>query len=366
MTYNKILKQRRQALQLSIQDISSQTRLAPNYIQALEENHLEVFQGDVSYIRYFVQAYCEAIGVNYAAISDEVETVLAAYSRQYAAYTQAQEPQAAPKAEKAAPAAQKKRTTTKAKSKKNKNLNKNKLVRSIQKMNRSKHAHVYQLIACGVVVVLFLSIVNAGLSYRTNKRLAQEEAQRQTEIKQKEKETAQLANQKKTSDSESSKTVKLKASDKDNNVYEVSGIVGHSDEVTVTVTLPEDSTVAVYKDDELITDDADKVYSGTFKQTFKVEDACLIQVEIGTYSNNKIRLNGKSVSFSKANWTEGTSAVLYFDILDKNGKSSEKDTDSSTTDSSQDESADTSYDASYDQSYDASYGTGEDYTGETY
>ena len=92
MTYNKILKQRRQALQLSIQDISSQTRLAPNYIQALEENHLEVFQGDVSYIRYFVQAYCEAIGVNYAAISDEVETVLAAYSRQYAAYTQAQEP----------------------------------------------------------------------------------------------------------------------------------------------------------------------------------------------------------------------------------------------------------------------------------
>ena len=40
MTYNKILKQRRQALQLSIQDISSQTRLAPNYIQALEENHL--------------------------------------------------------------------------------------------------------------------------------------------------------------------------------------------------------------------------------------------------------------------------------------------------------------------------------------
>ena len=92
----------------------------------------------------------------------------------------------------------------------------------------------------------------------------------------------------------------------------------------------------------------------------------LIQVEIGTYSNNKIRLNGKSVSFSKANWTEGTSAVLYFDILDKNGKSSEIDTDSSTTDSSQDESADTSYDASYDQSYDASYGTGEDYTGETY
>lgn len=54
-------------------------------------------------------------------------------------------------------------------------------------MNRSKHAHVYQLIACGVVVVLFLSIVNAGLSYRTNKRLAQEEAQRQTEIKQKKK-----------------------------------------------------------------------------------------------------------------------------------------------------------------------------------
>ena len=168
-----------------------------------------------------------------------------------------------------------------------------------------------------------------GVSYANNRRLAAEEAQRQAEIKQKEKQTEQLAKQK-TTQEETNNEITLTATDKDNNAYEVSNVVEGSQKLQLTITLPSDSTVAVYKDDELVNSSADKEYSGTFKQTISVDSACLIQVEIGTYDNNKIRLNGKSVSFSKTNWDKGTPAVLYFEVTTSNSTDS---TDSSTTES---------------------------------
>lgn len=335
MTYYKILKERRLALQLSIQDIYMQTGLDKDFIQAIEENDLDAFKGDLSYIRYFTKKYCEIIGVNYEAITNDVEANLLAYQ---ASLTKEQEneKEAVEEASHESP-----KKVHQAKSKKRKPYSKNKWVRMVQKMNRSKYAHIYQIVAAGLCILLVLSIINAGLSWRSNQRLAAEEKARQSEIKKKEKETAQLANQKDSTDSSSSSNVKLTATDKDNNVYELSGVVGDSNEVSISITLPEDSTVAVYKDDELVTDNADKVYSGTFSQTVKVDSACMLQIEIGTLSSNKIRINGKSLSFSKTNWTEGSSAVIYLDVLDEDGQSAQDTSDSSD--------ASTYY--SYDESY---------------
>ena len=56
MAYYHILKERRTNLKLSIQDVSNQTRLAPQYIQAIEEHNLDVFSDDFSFVRYFVHA----------------------------------------------------------------------------------------------------------------------------------------------------------------------------------------------------------------------------------------------------------------------------------------------------------------------
>lgn len=346
MTYNQILKQRRQALQLSIQDIQMQTNLDANFVQAIEENNLEKFKGDISYIRYFTKQYCEIIGVNYEAISPDVEANLAAYSSRITS-----QPVKKPVTKTTTSTntnSKKNLNRKKSKKKSKKSYSKNKYVQFVQKLFRSKYGHIYQIVAAGLAIILVLSIVNAGLSWRSNRRLAQEEQERQTEIKQKEKETAQLANQKDSTDSSSSSNVKLTATDKDNNVYSVSGVVGDANEVTITITLPSDSTVAIYKDDELVTDNADKTYSGTFKKTIKASEACLLQVEIGTFSTNKVRLDGKSVSFSKTNWTEGSPAVFYFDILDADGNSSQDSTTSSSSTSTTDTSdASTYYDYDY-------------------
>ena len=82
MAYYHILRQRRQDLNLSIEYVSSQTRLAPQYIQAIEQHNLDVFSDDFSFVRYFVHAYCDAIGVNWVVIKDEVDADINAYARQ--------------------------------------------------------------------------------------------------------------------------------------------------------------------------------------------------------------------------------------------------------------------------------------------
>lgn len=330
VTYYQILKQRRLALGLSIENISQQTRLAPQYIEAIEENHLEVFKDDYSFIRYFTQSYCEAIGVNWQAIQPQAEANLSAYETARKQQMAAAKPK--PKATTSSSSSkkqQKKPARTKAKKVKKKPSLFARFKTWNAKMNRSSHARTYHIVVGVIAVVLVLSLFNMGVSYANNKRLAAEEKARQATIANKEKQTEQLAKQKVTQET-TQNDITLTATDKENNAYEVGNVVEGSKKLTLTITLPTESTVAVYKDDTLVNSSADKKYSGTFKQTIDVDSATLIQVEIGTYSNNKIRLNGKSVTFSKTNWEKGTPAVLYFEVKDSTATTS-SNSDSTTT-----------------------------------
>ncbi len=74
MVYYQILKQRRLALNLSIQQMAQQTRLKPEYIRALEEHDLNAF-GDqgLPYVPVLVEGYCDALGVNWNVIAKEVQ-----------------------------------------------------------------------------------------------------------------------------------------------------------------------------------------------------------------------------------------------------------------------------------------------------
>lgn len=73
MRYYQILKERRLALNLSIHQVSQQTRLKPEYVRAIEENQLDLFgEKGLFYLPSLVQNYCEAIGVNWNVIEREV------------------------------------------------------------------------------------------------------------------------------------------------------------------------------------------------------------------------------------------------------------------------------------------------------
>ncbi|MDO4673440.1 MAG: helix-turn-helix domain-containing protein, partial [Porphyromonadaceae bacterium] len=186
MTYYQILRQRRIDLNLSIQDVSSQTRLAPEYIQAIELNNLEVFSDDFSFVRYFVRAYCDAIGVNWQAISAQVDANIRAYAHQRnMALTQAQQ-----KMVNTMPSAQGQRT---------KRSSKNKLQKRVTKISRnlnwSRQKLMRTLVIFGVGVFVILFVVNLGLDYMAEQRAYQAKLEKENLLEKKEQETERLAKQ---------------------------------------------------------------------------------------------------------------------------------------------------------------------------
>lgn len=80
--FNEILKSKREELGLSIADISERTRLTERYIIALEKRDIPSFEEDLSYLRYFVRAYCDAVGVPYEQVKEDVQEAVTAFAKE--------------------------------------------------------------------------------------------------------------------------------------------------------------------------------------------------------------------------------------------------------------------------------------------
>ena len=78
---SKMLKEKRLELGLTVEDISEQTRLTQKHIKALEEGNLDFFQDDLTYLRFFVKSYCEAVGIDFEEIKDELRESVNDYTQ---------------------------------------------------------------------------------------------------------------------------------------------------------------------------------------------------------------------------------------------------------------------------------------------
>ncbi len=80
--FNEILKSKREELGLSTADISERTRLTERYIIALENRDIQSFEDDLSYLRYFVRAYCDAVNVPYDEVKEDVQEAVTAFAEE--------------------------------------------------------------------------------------------------------------------------------------------------------------------------------------------------------------------------------------------------------------------------------------------
>ncbi len=76
----KMLKEKRLELGLSIDDISEKTRLTPKHVKALEEGDMSFFHEDLSYLRFFVKSYCEAVNIDFEDVKDELRESIDDYT----------------------------------------------------------------------------------------------------------------------------------------------------------------------------------------------------------------------------------------------------------------------------------------------
>lgn len=338
MAYYHILKERRTNLKLSIQDVSNQTHLAPQYIQAIEEHNLDVFSDDFSFVRYFVHAYCDAIGVNWQAIADEVDMDINEVAHQKdMALTMAQRRMV----QQMASVQKKKKSSTKKK----KSWFQKHVSQTSSSLSTNQSQLIKMLVLIGIVGLCVLSVINFGLRAISNQKLATQEALRQEQLSKKEKETNKLANQRQKA--KEAEALVVEKMDGETNAYQLSNIQSDVKKLDLSITLPTKSKITLTKDGETINDDT-KVYTGTFTHSLELSENCTFEISIETYSDNSITIDGKEISFDKTDWQEGEPAVITLQV----GKGNQKETEEYSE-----------YDSDYDYGYsDEYYGQEGDYT----
>ncbi len=348
MAYYHILKERRTNLKLSIQDVSNQTRLAPQYIQAIEEHNLDVFSDDLSFVRYFVHAYSDAIGVNWQAISDEVDVDVNEFAHQRdMALTMAQRRMVEQMA-----SVQKTKKTTKKKKKSSLGWFQKHVSRTSSSLNANQTKIIKMLVLIGIIGLGVLSLINVGLRSISNQKLATQQELREEQLSKKEQETNKLANQRKKA-KEAQALVVDKISG-ETNAYQLSNIQSDVKTLDLSITLPTKTKITLKKNDETI-NDTSKVYTGTFNQSLELSDDCTFEISIETYSDNSISIDGKEISFDKEGWKQGDPAIITLQI----GKGYQKPVEEDET-----EYEDSDYDYDYDYGYtdENLYAQGEDVT----
>lgn len=338
MAYYHILKERRTNLKLSIQDVSNQTRLAPQYIQAIEEHNLDVFSDDFSFVRYFVHAYCDAIGVNWQAIADEVDMDINEVAHQKdMALTMAQRRMV----QQMASVQKKKKSSTKKK----KSWFQKHVSHTSSSLSTNQSQLIKVLVLIGIVGLCVLSVINFGLRAISSQKLATQEALRQEQLSKKEKETNKLANERQKA--KEAAALVVEKMDDETNAYQLSNIQSDVKKLDLSITLPTKSKITLTKDGETINDDT-KVYTGTFTHSLELSENCTFEISIETYSDNSITIDGKEISFDKTDWQEGEPAVITLQV----GKGNQKETEEYSE-----------YDSDYDYGYsDEYYGQEGDYT----
>jgi cytoskeletal protein RodZ len=352
MTYWQILQNRRTSLRLSLEEVSAQTQIPVSYLEAIEANHLYTFSNNLYLVETYTQSYCYAIGVYWNAIAEDVQANVNGYAKRKNLSVQPPTRQAP----------QKKSSSSKKKSSSSKTKNGKKTAKKSTSKNggtaasskkkstaaRRREAMRKRRQARLTLAAFFLFVfLIAGMfiysSYSDQKAeaiAAQEEKDRQAELAAKEEETTRLAEQKQqgVTSSVSTGTISFTASEEDANVYTVENLLSNTTSVSLSIKLPQDSTVVIYKDDTLMTPQPDTVYESEYTTTLSVDSACTIVVQIGTYSGGTISFNGQEISYDTTNFTEGDSATLTFNIVDDR-QSEDETEDSSDTQAQSDDAA---------------------------
>lgn len=79
----ELLKNKRLELGLTIEQIADMTKMPIIRIKAIEEGDIRVFKDDFTYLQFFVQSYCNAVGVNYREIKKELMDSLNEYTTSF-------------------------------------------------------------------------------------------------------------------------------------------------------------------------------------------------------------------------------------------------------------------------------------------
>ena len=81
----EFLKQKRLEKGYTIDQIVDKTRMPATRIKALEEGDISLFKDDLTYLQYFVQGYCKALGLDYNELKKQINESINGYTTAFQA-----------------------------------------------------------------------------------------------------------------------------------------------------------------------------------------------------------------------------------------------------------------------------------------
>lgn len=77
------LRERREELGLSIEDVSAKTRLTIKHIKAIEAGDISYFKDDLSYLRFFLRSYCSVLDMDFDEIKEDLHNSIDDYTESF-------------------------------------------------------------------------------------------------------------------------------------------------------------------------------------------------------------------------------------------------------------------------------------------
>lgn len=279
----KLLKERRLELGLTVEDISEKTRLTVKHIHALEDGDISYFKDDLTYLRFFLRSYCNALGMDFDEIKDELRESIDDYTMTYTLHTQqiheAMEESISNKSKKLG---------------KEKEHTEKKAAYTLPPRHKSRRRVDISLISFLIIVL----IVVLGLVYTFVVRMQDKTQVGQTDLPQQEettvvppKEELPKKEEPKVEEEEQVEIAKETA-----NSYAVSGIK-EEEEVVFEIKFQSKSWFAATQDGKAMNEPVAKVYEAneTIQIKLPFKDATKLQFTFGYMAKNTITVNGKEV-----------------------------------------------------------------------
>lgn len=302
----KLLKQRREELGLSIEDVCDRTRLTTKHIKAIEEGDISYFRDDLSYLRFFLRSYCEILSLDFNDIKDELRLSIDDYTTSFTIKAENQH-RAIEKnvRENATKLSNPNKAIVSNVSKKENKLKTNK--------KRSHRRIDFSLISFILIIgVIIIGLIAAFVMLMNDK---QEEAPAQPPVAQEQPKNPTPEVTPKPEEKEPEKEVLPFAITKVSDTEYTLDNLKDGDTISFEVYFGSHSQLRVLANNQNVSDPATQIYK--YGQTITFEQSAsankVISLGFGYMQNNKIKINGIDVDIS-SNINTNKSATLNFTV----------------------------------------------------
>ena len=305
--FSKLLKEKRKQAGLSIDDVCEKTRLTQKHIKALEDGNMEFFRDDLSYMRFFVKSYCEAVGMNYEDIKDLLRDSIDDYTQtiSISALKDHEEME--------------KNIAHSEKLTKVRNTQEHAHVRTSFKQNKDKKIHkridfsLLSFVGAAAVVVLVVGISLWTLGQSDDK---DSEVKKEQPIADK-----QETNEKKdspTEEKEDKKTQDIEITKVGLSQYTVENVKA-GDELDIEIYFGNASSAfSMSVNGEVLSDPAAKVYQWkeTIKTKITAKENMKMTLYFGWFNQIQVKINGKIVNIDESIMNSDSACNLEFTMVE--------------------------------------------------